>query len=413
MGAVGLAAFLWSLDGVFLRPKFYAFPVNTIVFLEHLLGLVLLSPIIFINWKKVLKIKRKTWGALLWVSLFGGLIGTLMITKAFFSAIDGEVSFATVIILQKLQPIFALLMARVILKEKLNSKFYWWAGLAIIASYLLTFSKGGFNFGLFDLENKAIWFAFLAAFSFGSSTVFGKRLVNVLSFSLATALRFVMTVVLAGLLMLVIGNYSSITTIDILHWKLLLVITLSSGAMAMYIYYFGLKRVPASLATIAELFWPLSAIGLDYLINKNVLTPVQILATFILLVSFYKIVTLEKNQLKKAQEILHKISGNVIHGKKYGQKIGFPTANIKLQKKIPSGVYKGKVSIAGEKYKGAIFIGEAQKILEVYVIDFKKDLYNSKITVIIEKKIRGVKKFKNEKDLVDQIKKDVKTVTNS
>jgi drug/metabolite transporter (DMT)-like permease len=294
MGAVGLAALLWSLDGVFLRPKFYNFPASIIVYLEHLLGLVLLSPVIFINWKIIIKINKKTWLVLLWVSLFGGLIGTLMITKAFFSAIDGEISFATVIILQKLQPIFAILMAQIILKEKMKSKFYLWAGMAIGASYLLAFSKDGFSFNLFELENKAAWFSLLAAFAFGSSTVFGKKLVSKLSFLLATALRFGVTMILAGLLLVVMGNYLDIVTIDTGHWKLLLVITFSSGAVAMCIYYFGLKKIPASLATIAELFWPLSAIFLDYLINKSVLTPIQIVATIFLLISFYKITDLSK-----------------------------------------------------------------------------------------------------------------------
>jgi len=411
MGAVAIAALLWSLDGVFLRPKFYIFPASVIVFLEHLLGLILLSPIIFANWKNILIINRKTWLALLWVSFFGGLIGTLMITKAFFLAIDGEASFATVIILQKLQPVFALLMARIILKEKLNNQFYWWAGLAIGASYLLSFGKNGFNFNLFDLKNEAVWFALSAAFAFGSSTVFGKRLVNNLSFSLATVLRFSLTTILAGVLLLMAGNYSDIAKIDVIYWKLLLVITFSSGAVAMYIYYFGLKKIPASLATIAELFWPLSAIFLDYIINKNILTPLQIFATIILLISFYKI-TLGKEQTEKRQKILYKTSGKVIHGKKRGQKIGFPTANIKLQKEIPNGVYEGIVFIADKKYRGAIFIDKTQKILEVHIINFQKRLYNIEITVIIIEKIRAIQKFKNEKDLIEQIKKDVNIISN-
>ena len=118
-GAIMLAALFWSLDGVFLRPKFYILPASLVVFLEHSLGFIVLSPFLFLHWYKVKKLSRKSWLAILWVCVFGGLLGTLMITKAFFAAMLGETTFSTVIILQKLQPIFALIMARLILKEKL------------------------------------------------------------------------------------------------------------------------------------------------------------------------------------------------------------------------------------------------------------------------------------------------------
>ena len=121
--AIMLAALLWSLDGVFIRPKFYVLPAGLIVFLEHFFGFIVLSPFIILNWQKIKMLRKKDWGAIFWICIFGGLLGTLMITKAFFSAAHGEVTFATVIILQKLQPIFALIMARFLLKEKLKKDF--------------------------------------------------------------------------------------------------------------------------------------------------------------------------------------------------------------------------------------------------------------------------------------------------
>ncbi len=409
--AVMGAAFLWSLDGVFLRPKFYSYPAGVVVFLEHLLVLIFLSPILFLYWRKVFLIKRKTWLALLWVSLFGGLIGTLMITKAFFLAIDGQVTFATVIILQKLQPVFALLMARIILKEKLSSKFYWWAGLAVVASYLLAFGKTGLHLSSLNLTHSAGWFAFLAAFSFGSSTVFGKRLVDVLNFSLATVLRFALTVILAGGLLLLDGDFLKITTLDEQHWKLLMIIVLSSGAVAMYIYYYGLKKIPASLATIAELFWPLSAIFLDYIINHNVLSFWQGLATGVLLLSFYKIIS-QQSESKITTKILYQTAGKVIAGKKVGRRLGFPTANIKLTIKIPAGVYGGKAFVDGKKYRAVFFVDEKQKILETHILEFKKDIYGEDVAVVLTKRIRGVEKFSDSKSLIKQIEKDIESLSN-
>lgn len=72
--AIIIAATLWSLDGTIIRPNFYEYPAIHIVFIEHLLGALLLSPFLFLGWKKLRNISRFTLGSLVWVSLFGGLL---------------------------------------------------------------------------------------------------------------------------------------------------------------------------------------------------------------------------------------------------------------------------------------------------------------------------------------------------
>jgi drug/metabolite transporter (DMT)-like permease len=79
--------------------------------------------------------------AIIGVSVLGGLIGTVFITKAFFAAFGGTVTLATVVLIQKLQPVFALILARILLKEKLPSRFYVWAIIAIGAAYVIAFGK--------------------------------------------------------------------------------------------------------------------------------------------------------------------------------------------------------------------------------------------------------------------------------
>ncbi|MFA6171174.1 MAG: DMT family transporter [Patescibacteria group bacterium] len=288
-GAIMLAALLWSLDGTFIRPKLYALPAGLVVFIEHGLGLIVLCPFIFLGWAKIKALGRKEWGAIAWVSVFGGLIGTLFITKAFFAAVNGEVTFATVVILQKLQPVFALILARLVLGEKLKKDFYLWAGLAIVAAYFLTFGK------LVDpreimITHQAALFAVIAAFAFGSSTVYGKGIVNKLDFGSTAALRFALTTVLAGGYVLFFGGFAALGQITPVQTKLFFLIVFSSGALAMFIYYYGLKKITASAATIFELAWPLSAVIFDYFLNRNVLNPVQIAASLALLFCFFRIV---------------------------------------------------------------------------------------------------------------------------
>ncbi len=291
--SVAIAATLWSLDGVFIRPKFYQFPAALIVFWEHFLGFLVLSPFLIKGRKALTSMLLQDWISILWVCLFGGLIGTLFITKAFFAAFAGSVSFSTVIILQKLQPVFALFIARLILKEKLTKRFYLWAVLAIISAYLIGFGKNGINITKLNFLHSAAFFALIAAFAFGSSTVFGKKIVTDIDFKTATALRFGLTSILALVFIVVSKDIYATSTLSSIHWGFLIVIVFTSGAVALFIYYYGLKRIPASFATLFELFWPITAIVMDYFINKNSLSLVQISATMILLFSLYKILGLK------------------------------------------------------------------------------------------------------------------------
>lgn len=302
--AVGIAALLWSIDGVFIRPQFYHLPAALVVFFEHALGFLVLIPFLVYGRKEVQKLSLSGWGSLLWISVWGGLLGTLFITKAFFAAYDPNVqtTLATVVILQKLQPVFALFLARILLKEKLSKDFYIWALLAIIAAYFLAFAQPGVGLKDIRLIDPAAVYALLAAFAFGSSTVFGKRFTNELSFGTATSLRFMGTMLLALIFILVGGQFKSIPDMQMIHWKLLILIVFSSGALSMFIYYFGLKRIPASVATIFELVWPLSAILLDFIINKNALNATQYIAAAFLLLSFFMIIKRKNRPQKKVME---------------------------------------------------------------------------------------------------------------
>lgn len=110
--------------------------------------------------------------------------------------------------------------------------------------------------------------------------------------------------------------------------------------------------------------------------------------------------------------------GKVRSGDKRGRILGFPTANINLHKNIPDGVYISDVILKSKKYKAATFVGAAEtfgkkdKKIESYILDFDKDIYGEWMTVKFYKKIRGNKKFKNERELIEQIKKDIKIVEN-
>ncbi|MEK7067618.1 MAG: EamA family transporter, partial [Patescibacteria group bacterium] len=406
-GTIIFAVLLWSMDGVIIRPKFYTLPASLVVFLEHAFDFIVLSPFIWLGWRRIKNLTTKDWGSLLWICIFGGLIGTIMITKAFFAAINGEVTFATVVLLQKLQPIFALVLARLLLGERLPAKFYGWAAVAIAAAYVLAFGQNGINWNDIFIQNRAALFALLAAFSFGSSTVFGKRIVNHLDFKSVAALRFGITAILALILVLITDDIWLVNAVSPLQWQLFGVIVVTSGATALFFYYYGLRRVTASAATICELFWPVSAVALDYFINRNTLTPLQITASSVLLLAVIL-------ATKEARLGPIKFSATTIPGRGTGRVLGFPTANLdKVTLDMEHGVYVVKANFNGQIYNGLLHFGYRETFdlgpsLELYLSDFAGNLYGVTIAVEVIKRIRDVKKFSSAEELQRQIREDLK-----
>ena len=115
-------------------------------------------------------------------------------------------------------------------------------------------------------------------------------------------------------------------------------------------------------------------------------------------------------------------SGTVIHGKKLGRTIGFPTANLKIEepyKLIPAiGVYAVKCKIGNKNIDGMLNIGtnptvEGQALsVEVHLFNFDEDLYDQKISIELIKRIRDEQKFASVDDLKMQLEKDEFLVKN-
>jgi riboflavin kinase/FMN adenylyltransferase len=107
------------------------------------------------------------------------------------------------------------------------------------------------------------------------------------------------------------------------------------------------------------------------------------------------------------------ISGNVRKNLGRGTQLGYPTANVDYEGDLPDGVYLAYTTInTGEKLHSLAFIGAAETFnatdrkMEVYILDFKGDLYNSTISVELLKHTRGNMKFNSIEDLIERIKKD-------
>jgi drug/metabolite transporter (DMT)-like permease len=273
MFMIGLAATLWGLDGVVLTPRLSNINVVLVVFLLHGLPFLVMNSFLFKRYKDLKKLDKKALYSLIFVSVFGGAIGTISIVYALFIVNFQELS--VVVLLQKFQPVFAILLASLFLGERLSKAFIKWSIVAIFAGYFLTFGWNLPNLHTDVTTLKAAMLSLLASFSFGSSTVFGKRLLEKIDFLSATFFRYGLTFLLLLPIVIALGKYTDIQDITSTNWMIFGIIALTSGSVTIVIYYYGLQHIKASNATLLELFFPISAILFDYFINKNSLTPIQ------------------------------------------------------------------------------------------------------------------------------------------
>ena len=116
------------------------------------------------------------------------------------------------------------------------------------------------------------------------------------------------------------------------------------------------------------------------------------------------------------------LEGTVVGGYQVGRKIGFPTANLRVDfsnKLIPSvGVYTVLVHVAGKQWKGILNIGHRPTLnngtdlsIEVHILDFEGDIYHQKIRIEFIQFLRSEMKFDSIDELVLQIQKDKEEAT--
>ena len=293
--AVISAAILWSFDGI-LRQNLYTLPSFLIVALEHLIGAIIFLPLLLKGWKEVSDLHQRGWISVLWISVCGGILGTFFYTKAL--SYVNFIDLSVVVLLQKFQPIFAIALAAIILKEKITRRFLVLAVTAIVGGYFVTFGDQPLN----EWSDKTIIAALLsllAAFSWGSSTVLGKHALNRLSFKTVTSLRLTVTAAIMFFILISTGEAETISQVSIENWKYIFIIVLTTGSIALFIYYYGLNHLPASHVTLYELFWPLSAVAMDWYIYGRVMSVVQLLGAAMLLGSI--LLLSSKNKLESNQ----------------------------------------------------------------------------------------------------------------
>ena len=284
--AVVIAALLWSVDGL-LRRHLYTLPAPVIVFWEHLFGFMLLLPVILWSYKAFKQLTRKQWLAITGVSFLSGAVGTILYTAALGRI--NYIPFSVVVLLQQLNPIFAIGASAALLREPLTKRFFALSAVALAAGYVVTFPDLAVNWSTGKGTMLAALMAVGAAAAWGTSTAFSKYALKGTSSLHITALRFGITPLFALIFVLLSGSTSSLGSITFDQFKYLVAITFSTGLVALIIYYWGLKRVLASRAAVLELAWPVSAVIIGWIWLEQGLTLTQAIGALVLSGAIYLI----------------------------------------------------------------------------------------------------------------------------
>ena len=127
---------------------------------------------------------------------------------------------------------------------------------------------------------------------------------------------------------------------------------------------------------------------------------------------------LANGELARAAELLGRpycMQGRVVRGRQLGRSIGYPTANIRLQRlSTPlAGIYAVKVEApGGESMAGVASLGTrptvdgSEKLLEVHLFDFDRDIYGMHVSVEFVHKLRDEERFESLEVLKAQIARD-------
>jgi drug/metabolite transporter, DME family len=250
---IAAAAAMWGTDALFRKPLAESTSAATIVFGEHVILVLITLPLIVPAMHALFGAGTRYVLAGIAVGAGASAVATILFTQAF---VKGDP--ITPVVLQKVQPLIVIAAARVILGEEPRARFAWFVIPALVGVWLIAFPQ---PFDVHASGVEPIVLALGAATLWAFGTVFGRYLSRRLAFEHVATVRFSFGFVASALVLPILGAPAFASWHDTLWIAYLALVT---GAAALSLYYIGLQRTPAMLASIAELAYPVTAVIVGY-----------------------------------------------------------------------------------------------------------------------------------------------------
>jgi drug/metabolite transporter (DMT)-like permease len=284
---VGLGAALWGTESAWRIPLNDLFDAQVIVFWEHVLILLMFLPILIPQLGELRKIDAPTWGYLLFSGFAGSAVGTIFFTLALK---NGNPTVVNVIL--NIQPIISTVGAFLLFGDRLTSRFFLYAGIAILAGIFLSvehptligvsFAQAGLNLGT--------GYALVCALFWGLSTVAGRGVMTGMPLRLASSLRIVVGLICMTLILFVYGKLNPASLWPVTAQThagtaivALLLLASISGGIPLLIYFEGLRLTRASTAGYFEMMQTLAAVCITWGFFHATLRAHQIVAAIVLM----------------------------------------------------------------------------------------------------------------------------------
>lgn len=284
---VVLASFLWAVDTLIRYPLVEkGIDPVVIVFFEHSLLTLLFIPRLLGAIPKLGELKFSDAFSFLVIGAGGSALATVAFTGAFV-----YLNPSLVILLQKFQPVIAVVLAALVLKEPVPRPFLFWGAVCLVGALLVSAPDVEKVWWLVktdpsrlasDAAVRGYSLVGISVLGWGASTVFGKKLsMNGFEAGALSAGRFFVGF-LALLFFVPWGG--ALIFADATDYLRLGVMVLLSGAIAIWFYYKGLARLPAKFTSIVELFFPLCAVVVNWVFLGKQLSELQLLGGAFLVV---------------------------------------------------------------------------------------------------------------------------------
>lgn len=251
------ACLLWGLDLLIRYPVTLKLNFSVIVFVESLVGLIFIGPVLVKNFHLLKKLSKLDWFFALFIGGIGMSVAGYLQAACIQKATPGLFSF-----FQIFQPLFVIYMAHLFLKEKVDNMFLYW-GIWVVLSAIMMFSV---DLGIM-MNSEIIFSDILIALGimliWGLCTVFSKKFLTQHSALTLVGLRWFFAFIFSSIILLAEG--SSFPHEFLLETNILMrffFIGVISGLLSMYLYYAGLKHLPAGKVSFIEISY--SAFGMIF-----------------------------------------------------------------------------------------------------------------------------------------------------
>jgi drug/metabolite transporter (DMT)-like permease len=270
---VALGAMLWGTDTLFRIPLLSHLSRNPLiqstqlVLMEHVILVACSLPLLWLARDQIRRLRGRQWAAIAAIGVGASGLATVLFTMSF-----GYGHFIETLLLQKTQPLIAILLASFWLRERLSATAWVLVPVALIGAYLIAVPDPLHPEQAWaDFHIAAALLALGASALWGAATVFGRYALHDVSFTALTGLRFSTALPALAVLLLVLGGLPAFGTYRVSDAPLYLGLALLPGLLGMLLYYRGLASTPAAMATLAELAFPITGV----LVNLYLVTPRQ------------------------------------------------------------------------------------------------------------------------------------------